>query len=267
MKNVIAWWSGGVSSAIACKLSIKLFGLANVRIVFIDTLNEGIDIYDFKKECEIWYGKTIETITGINDKWNSIQNIWLHYNSLNTANGAICSSILKRDVRLDWEKNNKFDSQVFGFDVDEVKRAKSMKLNYPNTYPLFPLLLYAYNKKDCISILQKNNIKIPNSYINGFLNNNCASTGCVQGGIGYWQKIQKEYPNIFLKMAQLEHTLTKRKGKPVTILKDQSKNGGLVFLQHNPNYPKIKNINMMKGVPPKALVDCNGYCALNDLFS
>lgn len=51
---------------------------------------------------------------------------------------------------------------------------------------------------------------------------------------------------------------------PVTMLKDQSKNGGLVFLLPHPNYPAIKDISMMKGRKPKPLMDCNGFCGTND---
>lgn len=44
-KPVIAWWSGGVTSAVACKWAIDWFGLDSVRIVFIDTKNEDDDTY------------------------------------------------------------------------------------------------------------------------------------------------------------------------------------------------------------------------------
>lgn len=37
----------------------------------------------------------------------------------------------------------------------------------------------------------------------GLKNNNCFSTGCVQGGIGYWQKMEKEFPEKFNVMADL----------------------------------------------------------------
>ena len=48
--------------------------------------------------------------------------------------------------------------------------------------------------------------------------------------------------------------------------KDQSKNGGLVFLKHNVNYPNIKDISMMKGREPQPLMDCNGLdCGVRDL--
>lgn len=99
----------------------------------------------------------------------------------------------------------------------------------------------------------------------GFENNNCFGTGCVQGGIGYWQKIQKEFPDKFIKMARIEHELTNLKGKPVTMLKDQSKNKSMLFLLPHPDYPDIPHLDMKKGRPPKSLMECNGFCGVNDM--
>lgn len=263
MKKVIAWWSGGVTSAVACKLSLDLYD--NVEIVFIDTNNEHEDTYRFKLDCEDWYGVEIKTISDIGIKYNSIQDVWIRHKSLNVATGAICSSELKRRVREKYQKDIEYDYQVFGFDIDEPKRAKSIKNNHPKSKPIFPLLLHGLSKSDCIKILSENNIEIPIMYKMGFLNNNCFGTGCVQGGIGYWQKMRRDFPDKFDKMADMEHKLTDDKGSPVTMLKDQSVGGGLVFLKKHPDYPMIKDISMMKGIEPKPLLECNGFCGTNDL--
>ena len=67
-------------------------------------------------------------------------------------------------------------------------------------------------------------------------------------------------------MAKVEHELTDMKGEPVTMLKDQSKNGGLVFLKPHKDYPNVKDISMMKGREPQPLTDCNGLaCGVKDL--
>lgn len=262
-KPVIAWWSGGVTSAVACKLAIDQFGIENVRIIFIDTLNEDIDTYRFKIECEEWYGKGIETARRV--EYSNIKQVWYKFLSLNVAHGAICSSELKRDLRIKFLKENEWSYNVFGFDIDEPKRAKSMAKNYPEANPIFPLLMFGMTKKDCIKRINEAGIEIPRSYKLGLNNNNCLQTGCVQGGIGYWQMMQTLIPDNFDRMAQVEHELTNLKGEPVTMLKDQSKNGGLVFLKPHPKYPNIKDISMMKGRPPKPLADCNGFCGINDL--
>ena len=263
--RIIGWWSGGITSAVACKIGVDLYGKENVRIIFIDTRNEDEDTYRFMKDCFDWYDIEIETI--VSTKHKSIEDVWRKYKALNNANGAVCSSELKRQVRETWQKTNEWDYQIFGFELDEYKRAKGMVLNHPKVKPIFPLMMYGLTKKDCIEFVKEAGIKIPNAYRLGYLNNNClgASFGCVQGGIGYWQKIKVDNIEAFNKRADMEHELTNSKGKPVTMLKDQSAGGGLVFLKPHPDYPDIKDISMMKGREPKPLVDCNGFCGVNDL--
>lgn len=260
---VIAWWSGGVTSAVACKMTIDLFGLENVRLIFIDTFNEDSDTYRFKEDCEKWYGKEIEIAS--RPEYKNIKEVWYKYKSLNVAHGAICSSELKRGMRIKLLAENKWSYNIFGFDIDEPKRARSMAKNYPEANPLFLLLLQGKSKKDCIQHLQEARIEIPRAYKLGLNNNNCLKTGCVQGGVGYWQLMKTLIPENFYNMAKVEHELTDLKGEPVTMLKDQGKDGGLVFLLPHPKYPNIKDISMMKGRPPKPLTDCNGFCGVNDL--
>ncbi len=50
---VIAWWSGGITSAVAVWIAILWYGIENVRIVFIDTRNEHKDTYRFKEDCVV----------------------------------------------------------------------------------------------------------------------------------------------------------------------------------------------------------------------
>lgn len=278
MEKVIGWWSGGITSAVACKIAIDMYGVENCRIVMIDTENEHPDTYRFKKDCEDWYGLPIEIITGIGEKYGNIFDVWRKFKSLNTATGAICSTHLKRLVREKWEKNNVFRHQVFGFEFDkkEFSRALSMTKNYSErAKPIYPLLLLGYDKQMCIDIVQEAGIEIPEMYKLGFKNNNCFSTGCVQGGIGYWQKMRKNFPEKFDVMSDMEHELTELRGSPVTMLKDQSneakekmktdKKAHLVFLRKHPLYPDNKCLDDMPDRKVEPLFDCNGMCGVNDL--
>lgn len=260
---VIAWWSGGLRSAVTCKLCVDWFGIENVRIVFIDTKNEDDDTYRFKSECEKWYGKEIETISS--KEYDNIEDVWFDHLSLGLAKGARCSLDLKIKVRQDFTKRNKFSFQAFGYDNEETGRANDMKNSNPHLRPIFPLLMMWYSKHDCVKVVQNANgifltISLPKPYRIGLENNNCFKTGCVSGGIGYWQWMEKNEPEKFDKMADREHSITDLKGKPVTICKDQSKGGGLVFLKPHPKYPEMKDISMMKGRPPEKLIECNGFC-------
>lgn len=267
---VIGWWSGGVTSAVTCKLLIDIYGVENCRFIFIDTKNEDDDTYRFKADCEKWYGKEIETISRIGSDYDDIKAVWFKYKSLNIANGAICSSELKRELRKKWQKENAYSHQAFGFDLSEVRRAKSISMNYPTAKSIFPLLMFGLMKKDCIERIEEAGIEIPLMYKYGFHNNNCFKTGCVQGSISYWQKMQKEHPEKFDAMAKVEHELTDLKGQPVTCCKDQSnlaKETGnrLVFLKPHKDYPHLKDISMMKGKTLEPMVECNGFCGSYDL--
>jgi len=267
-KKIIAWWSGGITSAVACKICIDLYGIENVRLIFIDTKNEDEDTIRFMYDCEKWYGAKIETITSMD--FDCIQDVWRKHKSLNVANGAICSNVLKRKVRELWQKTNEYDYQAFGFEMSEYKRAIALSANHPLAKPIYPLMLHGYSKNDCIRIVKEAGLEIPRVYNYGYKNNNCFKTGCVQGGIGYWQKLRDEYPDKFNAMAEMEHELTALKGSPVTMLKDQSKDvekTGFfqVFLKKHPDYPYIKELSQFKRQKVEPLFECNGLCGLNDL--
>ena len=74
-KNIICWGSGGITSAVACRIAIDMYGLENCRIVMIDTGNEHEDTYRFKDDCAKWYGKEIEVISEIGRDYESIQDV------------------------------------------------------------------------------------------------------------------------------------------------------------------------------------------------
>lgn len=261
---IIAWWSGGVTSAVACKLCIDWFGADCIDLVFIDAKeNEDDDSYRFKADCEQWYGKPIKVIT--NNKYNSIEDVWRKFQTLNSATGAICSSELKREVREAYQKMTPYSYSAFGFDLKETGRAKAMKMNHSDSRPIFPLIIELLSKKECVKIIESAGYRVPRMYQLGFHNNNCFKTGCIQGGIGYWQKMRDEYPEKFDKMAALEHELSAKKGQPVTMLKDQSKGGGLMFLKHNPAFPDVKDISCKSHQKVEPLFECNGFCGTNDL--
>ena len=238
----------------------------------IDTYNEHPDTYRFKDDCENWYGIPIETITAIGDKYDTIQDVWRKHVSLNVATGAICSTELKRRVRERWQKETDYEYQVFGFEFDkkEFNRALSLTKNHSLAKPIYPLLMMGYNKDDCIRLVEEAGITVPLMYRLGFRNNNCFKTGCVQGGVGYWQKMKRDFPDKFEAMADMEHELTNTKGRPVCMLRDQSKaakksGNELVFLRKHPDYPNLKSIDEMPNCKVEPLFECNGFCGVNDL--
>lgn len=61
-------------------------------------------------------------------------------------------------------------------------------------------------------------IEIPMMYKLGYHNNNCL--GCCKGGMGYWNKVRVDFPEVFERMAKLERDIG------ASCLKEKDKEAG-----------------------------------------
>jgi hypothetical protein len=234
-------------------------------VVWQDTKNEDEDTARFRKDCERLYEREIIRLSRFDDVNygpKNIEEIWLKYLTLNNATGAICSTELKREVREAFQNLKTDYAQVFGFDKNEMRRHTNMRKNYPEINPISPLIDLRMSKADCVRLFHKLGIEPPNAYKYGFKNNNCLKTGCVRGGIGYWQKYKVVFPDRFAAMAQRERTISRLAGRPVTIIRDQTiaRKGEPIFLEPNPDYPEFQHIGMKQGKEPEEMVECHGFC-------
>jgi len=201
-KKVIAWFSCGVTSAVACKLAIKKYGKSNVALAYmvIDSAHE--DNERFLRESEEWYGMQIERIRSA--KYKDQFDVIRKTKYVNGAGGARCTLELKKKVRYEFEKQHPGAIQIFGFEFSkkEINRAIRFSEQYPGANPEYPLIDNKVNKVKCAGLLLRQGIKLPVMYDLGFYNNNCI--GCVKGGAGYWNHIRKHFPDIFKKMSKME---------------------------------------------------------------
>lgn len=202
VKNmIIAWFSCGVTSAVACKIALSLYN--DVQFYYIETGSGHPDNSRFLSDCEKWYGQPIHTIRS--DKYANVEDVLTKKRYINGPTGAACTFELKKQVRYKLEKElGSWDGQVWGFDYEpkEINRAIRLKQQYPDTKPLFPLIEKQITKPDAMGMLWKAGIEIPAMYKMGYNNNNCI--GCVKGGMGYWNKIRKDFPEVFVQMSQIE---------------------------------------------------------------
>jgi hypothetical protein len=268
--RVIGWWSGGVASAVACLLALERWG-EDVVLVFCDTSLEHPDTYRFMADYERVVGVKIQCIKS--DRMSEPEEVWYRYKGLNFARGAPCSMVLKKEPRLKFQDLKNDFCQVFGFDYckKEMKRATNMLVNNPDLNPVFPLIVEQYDRSAIFAKMDELKIRPPKSYRH-FLNNNCIGAddspkgGCIQGGIGYWQKIKQLYPKKYDYMANVEHELSSLKGEPVTICKDQrnGKNGNRLFLKPSSDFPDVESIDVIKGRIPMTPFECNGFCSTLD---
>ena len=198
---IIAWFSCGVTSAVACKIALSLYD--DVQVFYIETGSGHPDNGRFLADCKKWYEQPIHIIRS--DKYVNVEDVLTKKRYINGPTGAACTYELKKQVRYKLEKElGSWDGQVWGFDYDpkEINRAIRLKQQYPDTKPLFPLIERQITKPDAMGILWKAGIEIPAMYKMGYNNNNCI--GCVKGGMGYWNKIRKDFPEVFAQMAQIE---------------------------------------------------------------
>jgi 3'-phosphoadenosine 5'-phosphosulfate sulfotransferase (PAPS reductase)/FAD synthetase len=208
----IGWFSGGVTSAVAIKKSLE--ANLSLDIIFFETGQHHPDTQRFLNDCEKWFNQKITVIK--NKKYNSVMDIF-RKGYVNSPNGAFCTKLMKKDMRIAIEKIMEFDFQIFGFeyDVKQVNRAIRFNEQYPESKAIYPLIDLSLNKNDCFVELKKAGIEIPEMYKLGYSNNNCI--GCVKGGQGYWNKVRITHPEIFNEMAKIERqvkaTCLKKDGK------------------------------------------------------
>lgn len=198
----VAWFSAGVSSAVATKLMINEID----RIIYTHIDDHHSDTLRFIKDCEMWFGKPIETLQSI---YKTVEEACYAAGGrgyINGPGGAACTKWLKRRVRMEWEKGQtKPLTYVWGMDFSEQDRCEKLFESMPNQDHLFPLVDKKISKGHAHEILNASGIKRPEMYDLGYHNNNCV--GCVKGGMGYWNKVRLDFPDVFKARAVMERKI------------------------------------------------------------
>ena len=199
----VAWFSCGATSAVACKLALNKYD--DVKIVYIETNSHHLDNKRFINDCEKWYRQKIEIIKS---NYEGVFDVIRRTRFINSARGASCTSRLKINVRKQYEyEHPEITHYIWGFEatIKEKARANRMNERYPEYTHLFPLIDEQYDKTYCLGLLERAGIEIPAMYQLGYNNNNCI--GCVKGGMGYWNKIRKDFPDVFNEMSNVEREI------------------------------------------------------------
>lgn len=205
---IVAWWSAGITSAVACKMALEMYD--NVKLYYIHIDSAHPDNERFKTDCERWYGQKINILKS--RKYKDQYDVALKRRMFNSPMGALCTYELKKEVRFELERfheinlfnNYIIQNQIWGFEFDtkQINRAIRFGQQYSSTNPLFPLIEKGINKDNCAGMLLSNGIELPKMYQLGYQNNNCI--GCTKGGKGYWNKIRVDFPFYFYMMATCE---------------------------------------------------------------
>ena len=190
--------------------------------IYIDISDQHEDSIRFIKDCEKAIGKEIQILRS--DKYRSVEECVLTFGGFRNAHSgfAPCTNWLKKRVRKEWESQHK-DCEltyVWGFDLQEKKRAEAVVMANEQADHEFPLIAAGLSKEDVHGLFERTfDFKRPLMYDLGYPNNNCI--GCVKGGMGYWNRIRKDFPDVFEARAKLERKVGN------TILKDRN---GYIYL-------------------------------------
>lgn len=231
--RIVVWFSCGVTSAVAAKIVTSKYKHDHIAILYCDTGSEHPTNIKFLKDVEKWIGHEIKILKS--KKYKSHWDVIEKTRYLVGVQGARCTYELKRIIR-EQHTDPIEDIHVFGFDAGEEKRFDTFKRNNPESVIYAPLLEEQVSKEEALAIVKEAGIDLPMMYLpqkSGapYNHNNCI--GCVKGGMGYWNKIRIDFPDVFNRMAKLERTLgrscLRSKNKPV-FLDELDPNRG-VFLK------------------------------------
>lgn len=241
MPRTLIWFSAGAASAVAAKIVLSEIDPSTVEIAYTDPGSEHPDNHRFLDECEAWFGHPITRLKS--DRYTDTWDVWEKTKFLVSAVGARCTAELKKKVRYSFERPD--DIQVFGYTAEEEHRANRFREQNPGVILKTPLIERGLSKDDCLAIIARSGIELPEMYKLGYRNNNCI--GCVKGGMGYWNKIRVDFPEVFNRMERLERTLNR------SVLRS---GGGPLFLDeldpHRGNHQT------------EASIDCSLLCQLTE---
>ena len=224
MSRLVFWYSCGAASATAIKI-----GLADreycdqfdeIIIAYCKVKEEHPDNDRFFKECEAWFNHPILTL--MHEKYEgSIYKVF-DKNYMSTPNGSPCTRALKKQVREKFQKTG--DVHVFGYTVEEVSRSDNFIDANNDIETWWPLIERKITKENCLAMIERAGIELPEMYKLGYEHNNCV--GCVKGGMGYWNKIRVDFPENFEKMKNFEVE------KGYTVLSENRKNDEGEWITH-----------------------------------
>ena len=177
--------------------------------IYIDVADQHEDSRRFIRDCESSLDISIEILRS--DKYKNVADVCRQHRMINSPWGAACTGMLKKAVRKQWESeqyaNGVTDlTYIWGYDVEEKHRAERIKESFPEFNHEFPLIDRGLTKEQVHGLFDKMfGFPRPKMYEMGYSNNNCI--GCVKGGMGYWNKIRNDFPEVFQARAELEREI------------------------------------------------------------
>jgi len=223
MSRRVVHFSCGAASAVAAKLTVGSGG--DVVVVNAFVAEEHPDNRRFLDDVERWLGVPIVRLA--DEKYgSSAYEVFRRVRYTKGMYGAPCTRILKRELLDKWCLPG--DVPVLGFTADEEERAEKFAAGHVGRAE-FPLIDAGLTKADCLAMVERAGLVLPEMYRLGYSNANCI--GCVKGGAGYWNKIRRDFPERFEAMAQIEERI----GPSAYLMRNRKTGERIPLRQLDPN--------------------------------
>lgn len=208
--RVLVWFSCGVPSAVAAKMARDKYG-DRCEVLYCDTsLHEHPDNVRFLSDVEEWIGAPIKRLRSEEYPDMDINTVFEKKGIFRFVgggrDGAPCTDELKRKVRKAYQRIG--DIHIFGYTWEELDRIELFENDNPSLDTEEILFEAFLTRDDCLRIIREAGIRLPALYFLGYHNNNCI--GCVKGKKGYWNKVRRDYPEVFAQRAAMERKLGRR---------------------------------------------------------
>lgn len=198
----VCHFSCGAASAVAAWLILKVIPPERVVLLNAFVKEEDEDNRRFLRDCEVWLDHPVTVVR--DTKYSaSTYEVWKKKRFMKGLKGAPCSKALKADLLDTFYLPG--DVDVLGYTKGEEGRLQRFFNNKVDHAPRAPLIEMGWTKADCFRIVQEAGVRLPRMYELGYNNANCI--GCVKGGMGYWNKIRRDFPAKYEEIAAIQESI------------------------------------------------------------
>lgn len=216
----VVQYSGGIGSWATAHRVAARYGIADLVLLFADTLIEAPDVYAFLHASAAQLGLSV---TRVADGRTPFEVFW-DTRFLGNARVAPCSKILKQIPCRRWLEANADPSTTVlyvGIDTTEARRIPGIRAGWAPWPVEFPL---AGDEPDLTKDAMLDEARAlgltpPAAYAEGYAHANCSGL-CVRGGQAHWRRTLLLHPELFADYEHRERRFRARFGD-VAILKEQ----------------------------------------------
>jgi hypothetical protein len=204
MSRIVCQFSCGAASAVATKLILTEVASTGVEVAIINAFiqEEHPDNRRFLADCETWFSRPVTVLRDERDG-ASVIALFRRRGFMKSQHGAICSTTFKRALLDTFTRPD--DTIMLGYTAEETDRFEDFVEAFPHLTVRAPLVERGLTKADCLAMVERAGIVLPLLYRLGYNNANCI--GCIKGGMGYFNKIRRDFPEQFEALAQVEQEI------------------------------------------------------------